>query len=164
MVVAVAQNRVIGSHGRLPWRLASDLQHFRALTLGKPVIMGRKTFTAMGKPLPGRDNIVITRDRTFAPAGVHSVPDLAAALTLARCLAKKHDAAEIMVIGGGEIYRAALGAADRIYLTRVHARPAGEVSFPPLDPALWQETSRRAMPQGPRDDHAADFLVFDRRR
>ena len=164
MVVAAAENGVIGSRGRLPWRLASDLKHFRALTLGKPVIMGRKTFAAIGKPLAGRENIVVSRDPSFRPAGVHAVGDLSAALDLARRLALQGGAQEIMVIGGGEIYRAALALADRIYLTRVHARPRGEVCLPPLDPTLWQETSRRAMPQGAGDDHAADFLVLERRR
>lgn len=164
LVVAVAENGIIGRAGALPWRMPSDLKTFRRLTLGKPVVMGRKTFQSLGKPLDGRDNIVVTRDSTFAAPGAHVVADLGAALDLGRALAAERGVAEVAVIGGGEIYRAALALADQVYLTRVAARPEGDATFPDLDPATWQETSREPIPRGPRDDHDAELVVYDRLR
>ena len=166
LVVAVAENNVIGRNGQLPWRLKSDLKHFRALTIGKPVIMGRKTYQSLGKPLAGRDNIVVTRDRNFAAAstGVAVVVDgVSAALDLGCRLAAEHGVDEVMVIGGAEIYRAALPWADRIYLTRVHASPDGDAMFD-ADAAVagWTEVAAEACPPGPRDDYRASFLIFDR--
>lgn len=162
LVVAVAENGVIGSEGGLPWRLSSDLKTFRRLTMGKPLIMGRRTFQSIGKPLDGRDNIVVTRDPYFAPEGVSVTDSIADALTLARVMARTRGADEVMIIGGAEIYDATLAVADRIYLTRVHASPAGDRHFVALDPAEWLERERETLPQGPKDDHAATLIVMDR--
>ncbi|MDX2203094.1 MAG: dihydrofolate reductase [Hyphomicrobiaceae bacterium] len=161
-VVAAADNGVIGRNGDLPWRLSSDLKHFRRVTLGKPVVMGRKTFASIGKPLDGRDNIVVTRDRAFAASGVDVVASPQAALALAAVKAKARGAAEIAVIGGGEIYAALLPLADRIYLTRVHAAPEGDTTFS-IDMAHWHEIERAEMPRTPKDAFAATFLTLDRR-
>jgi dihydrofolate reductase len=162
LVVAVAENGVIGRNGRLPWRMPTDLKRFRALTLGKPVVMGRKTYESLGKPLDGRDNIVVTRQKNFAAEGVHVVASLAEALALARTLAARRNADEIAVIGGTEVYRAALPLADRIYLTHVRARPEGDTILEPFDPITWRETSREALPQSANDQFPADFVVLDR--
>jgi dihydrofolate reductase len=146
----------------LPWRLSADLKRFRRLTMGKPLIMGRKTFQSIGGPLDGRDNIVITRNAGFRPPGAIAVPSLEAALTLAREYAELRGADEIMVIGGAEVYRALLPFADRIYLTRVHAAPEGDTLFPELAWENWREVSREPLPRGPGEEHAATLLVFDR--
>jgi len=162
-VVAVAENGVIGRKGQLPWRLPSDLQRFRRLTLGKPVIMGRKTYVSIGKPLDQRDNIVLTGQTGFAPPGVHVVATLEEALALGRTLAAGRGIDEIIVIGGADVFRAALPHASRIYLTLVHATPAGDVRLPPFDPKVWEETAREPMQQAARDEFAADFIVLDRK-
>ena len=162
-VVAVADNGVIGRDGKLPWRLSSDLKFFRRITLAKPVIMGRKTFASIGKPLDGRDNIVLTRQPGFAADGIAVAATPDEALALAAAKAKARGAEEIAVIGGGEIYAALLPHADRIYLTRVHAAPAGDATFA-FDAALWREVERADMPRTERDDHAATFITLDRVR
>ncbi|HLQ90634.1 MAG TPA: dihydrofolate reductase, partial [Xanthobacteraceae bacterium] len=143
LVAAVADNGVIGEGGGLPWRLKSDLAHFRAATIGKPVVMGRKTYHSIGKPLKGRTNIVVTRDRSFALPGVLVVPNLDAAFTAARGDALRRGVDEVAVIGGAEIYAQTLVRADRIVLTRVHSSPAGDTMFPTIDPAVWVESGRR---------------------
>lgn len=164
-VVAVARNGVIGRDGDLPWRIPSDLKLFRRLTMGKPVVMGRRTWSTLQKrPLDGRDNIVVTRDRSFTAPGaivVHTPQDAVAA---GRRCAEARGADEVAVIGGAEIYRALLDLADRIYLTEVDATPAGDVVFPALDPAHWREVSREALPRGERDEHGALLRVLDRVR
>jgi dihydrofolate reductase len=162
LVVAVAENGVIGRNGRLPWRMPTDLKRFRKVTMGKPVIMGRKTYESIGKPLDGRDNIVITRQQNFAAPGVHVVASVEAALALARKLAGERKVDEIAVIGGAEICRAALPIADRIYLTVVKGRPEGDTVLEPFDTALWRETSREALPRSANDQFPADFVVLDR--
>ncbi len=164
LIVAVSENGVIGRAGGLPWRLSSDLKTFRRLTMDKPIVMGRKTFQSIGKPLDGRDNIVVTRDPTFEAPGISTCESVADALTLARVLAKTRGAEEIMVIGGAEVYERAFSVADRIYLTRVHAEVEGDRHFAPLDAAEWRETSREALPQGPKDDHASTLFVYDRQK
>lgn len=161
LVAAVAENGVIGRKGGLPWRLKSDLQHFRAVTLGKPVVMGRKTWESIGRPLPGRTNIVATRDRAFTARGA-VVADLAAALEVARADALRRNVDAIAVIGGGDIYAQVFALATRLEITRVHARPDGETVFPPLDPAQWRETARRGFPAGPDDETSFDVLTFVR--
>jgi len=163
-VVAVAENGVIGRDGQLPWRLPTDLKRFRKLTLGKPVVMGRKTYESIGRPLDGRDNIVITRQRGFSPPGVHFAATLAEALALGRSLAGGRGANEVMVIGGAEVFRAALPRTERIYLTLVRGRPKGDILLEPFDPQTWQETAREPMPQTAGDQFPADFIVLDRRR
>lgn len=142
LVVAAGENNEIGKDGRMPWHLPADLKQFKSLTLGKPVIMGRRTFEAIGKPLVERRNIVVTSNPEFHAPGC----ELAASFTDALVIAA--GVAEIMVIGGAQIYRAALPRAQRIYLTRVHARFDADTFFPQLDSAEWLETGR--------EDHAAD--------
>jgi dihydrofolate reductase len=161
-VVAAAETGVIGRGGRLPWRIPSDLKAFRRLTFGKPVIMGRKTYQSIGKPLDQRDNIVVTRDRAFRPEGIIVAPSLEAALDQARALAAAKSIGEIMVIGGAELYRQALPLADRIYLTRVHAEPDGDALFPPLSPAEWREVSREPLPRDAADEYACTFIILER--
>ena len=135
LVVARADNGVIGRDGGLPWHLPDDLRHFRTLTIGKPVIMGRRTFVSIGRPLPQRHNIVLTRGQWTAE-GVTAVPDLDAAFAAAG------DVAEVAIIGGAAVYAAALPLATRVHLTEVHAAPAGDTALPPFDPADWRETAR----------------------
>jgi dihydrofolate reductase len=162
LVAAVAENGVIGRDGRLPWHLRSDLQHFRAVTLGHPAVMGRKTYDAIGKPLAGRTNIVVTRDPAFAAPGVVAAPGLDAALAIARGDALRRGAAEIMIIGGADLYHQTIDRAARLEITRVHARPEGDSVFPQIDPARWRETGRREHPAGRDDEAAFTTLVYER--
>ena len=132
LIVAVSDDGVIGRDGALPWRLSADLRYFKKRTMGKPVIMGRRTWASIGRPLPGRDNIVVTRNRAFDAPGATVVHDIESALDAAG------DTSEIMIIGGETLYRALLPRADRVYLTRVHvAVPDGDARFPDLDPSQW---------------------------
>lgn len=163
LVVAVAENGVIGRDGRLPWRMPSDLKTFRRLTMGKPIVMGRKTFQSIGKALDGRDNIVVTRDASFEAPGVSAVTSLGEALVLARVLARTRGVDEVMVIGGGEIFAAALPQASRIYWTTIHARPAGDVSFARPPETEWREVRSAAIPTGEKDEHGATLVVLERR-
>jgi dihydrofolate reductase len=162
--VAVAENGVIGANGDLPWRLPTDLKRFRKTTMGKPIVMGRKTYASIGKPLDGRDNIVVTRDRAFSAPGVQVVLGIEEGLALGRKLAVQRGMDEVVVIGGAEIFRATLASADRIYLTLVRGEPAGDTRLEAFDPAVWAETTREPMPQGPGDQYPADFIVLDRKR
>ncbi|MET0569103.1 MAG: dihydrofolate reductase [Hyphomicrobiaceae bacterium] len=161
-IVAVGENGVIGNAGALPWRLSTDLKLFRRLTLGKPVIMGRKTYESIGRPLDGRDNIVVTRDPAFGGVGLIVVQSVDAALERARELAAARNADEIAVIGGAEIFQALLPQADRIYLTRVHASPPGDTFFPTIDASAWHETSRERLLHGLKDQYEATLIVLDR--
>lgn len=161
-VVAVAENGVIGRDGTLPWRVAHDLKAFRRLTIGKPVIMGRKTFDSIGKPLDGRDNIVVTRNPDFGAPGVERVGSIDDALALARTRAAARGVDEITVIGGAEIFAASLAHADRIYLTRIHARPEGDTVFPELDPGVWREVSQAQIPPDDRDTATATLYTYER--
>ncbi len=163
LVVAVSKNGVIGRDGGLPWTLSSDLKLFRQLTLGKPVIMGRKTWESIGRPLDKRLNIVVTRGAPIAAPEVRTAASLDDALAVARARAEADGVDEIAVIGGGEIYRQALPKADRIYLTEVDIEAEGDTIFPPLDPVTWQETSRQPYPQGPKDSAAFVLRVLDRK-
>ena len=162
LVVAVARNGVIGRDGGLPWRLSSDLKTFRRLTMGKPLIMGRRTFQSLGKPLDGRDNLVVTRDAAFAAPGAEVFPDLEAALAMAQTRASARDVDEIMVIGGAGLYRQIIGRADRLYWTEVDATPDGDTHFPAFDRTGWREVAREAIPCGPKDDHAATLITLER--
>ncbi|TMJ73122.1 MAG: dihydrofolate reductase [Alphaproteobacteria bacterium] len=161
-VVATAENGLIGRNGKLPWRLPSDLKRFRQVTLGKPVVMGRKTYDSIGKPLDGRENIVVTRQAGFSRPGVHVASSVEQALALGQELAEGRGVDEVMVIGGAEVYRVALPRAERIYLTLVHAEPEGDARFHALDPQQWRETAREPMPHGPNDQFSAEFIVLDR--
>lgn len=162
LVAAVAENGVIGRNGKLPWHIRSDLQYFKATTMGRPVVMGRKTYESIGKPLPGRTNIVVTRDADFAVPGVVVVHDLDAALDAARKDAVQRGVDEIAVIGGTDIFRQTWPLADRLALTVVHARPEGDTFFPEIDPTQWKEIERRPQDKGPQDDCAFSFVTYVR--
>lgn len=161
LVVAAAENRVIGRGGHLPWRIPSDLRLFRRLTMGKPVIMGRKTFESIGKPLDGRDNIVVTRDFAFSAAGVIAKSTLEAAVEEGRTLAAVRGVDEVMVIGGAEIFRELLPQAQRIYLTRVHGTPEGDTFLPTIPPDEWHEVSREPLPRGDMDEYPCSLVVLE---
>jgi len=161
-VIAVAENGVIGRNGQLPWRMPTDLKRFRKLTLGKPVIMGRKTYQSIGKPLDGRDNIVVTRQKDFAAPGVHALDTVAGAIALGRELASRRRVSEVAVIGGGDVFRAALPLAGRVYLTLVHGSPDGDIVLDAFDPKVWRETAREPMQQAAGDQFPAEFIVLDR--
>ena len=164
LVAAVGENGVIGSAGDMPWRLSSDLKRFKRLTTGHPVLMGRKTFVSIGRPLPGRTNIVVTRDSGFSHEGIHVVASLKAGLETAQQVATDAGKDAVMVIGGGEIYAATMDIADRLEITRVHASPAGDTRFPVIDPALWLETTRETPERGEKDSADVTFLTYHRRR
>lgn len=157
LVVAVARNGVIGRNNDLPWRLPDDLRYFKSVTLGKPVIMGRKTFVSIGRPLPGRPNIVLTRDTRWQADGIDRVHDFPAALTAAASYGP-----EAMVIGGADLFALALPVARTLYLTEVQMDPDGDVHFPAFDRSEWTEVSRT--PGQPAEDgtHTHDFVVLDR--
>lgn len=155
LVVARANNGVIGRDGGLPWHLPADLRHFKAVTMGKPIIMGRRTFESIGRPLPGRHNIVLTRGDWTAD-GVTVVADLAAAFAAAG------EVDEIAIIGGAAVYAAALPFAWRVYLTEVHATPAGDTMLPAFDPAVWLETARDDQ-AGDGDGPGYSFVTLERR-
>ena len=158
-VVAVAENGVIGSNGELPWSsLPDDLQHFKRLTLGHPVVMGRRTYDSLGRALPKRPNIVVTRQAGWAAPGCETAGSLPAALARAHQLDE-----EVCVIGGGEIYREALPAADVIYLTEVHHSFEGDAYFPPLSPSEWREETRERHEADERHAYAFSFVTLRRR-
>lgn len=160
-IVARADNGVIGRGNGLPWRLSADMKYFKATTMGKPMVMGRKTFESIGRPLPGRTTIVVTRDPGFSADGVKVAHDLDSALRLAKTVAAADGADEIIVAGGSEIYALALDRADRIYLTEVHCAVDGDAYFPDLDPAEWRETAREDF-DAPADGYGYSFVVLDR--
>lgn len=162
LIVAMAENRVIGRDNALPWHISADLKNFRRITMGKPVIMGRRTFDSIGKPLPGRPNVVITRNPNFAAEGVHAASDMDAALSLARELGVSAGAAEIMVIGGGQIYETALRHARRLYLTLVHEHMDGDAYFPAYSAADWHEISRERHQPEDESSPGFSFLVLER--
>ena len=162
IVAGVARNGVIGESGRLPWRLSSDLKRFKALTWGKPMLMGRKTFASIGRALAGRETIVLTRDRAFAADGVIVAHELEAALKLASERARAMGANEIIIAGGGAIYAQTIERASRLHITEVALDAVGDVRFPPIDPNLWAETRREQGHRGPQDE--ADFALVDYER
>ena len=161
-VVAIAENGVIGAGGAIPWRQKSDMARFKALTIGKPVIMGRKTFESLRRPLPGRTNIVITRDAAYRAAGAVVTTSAADAEAVARGDALRRSVTEIAVIGGAEIYRQWLDRADRLEITEVHARPEGDTHFG-IDTAKWEETARIRHPAGPDDSADFSYVTYRRR-
>lgn len=162
LIAAIADNGVIGRGNGLPWRLKSDLQHFRALTMGKPVVMGRKTFLSIGKPLPGRTTIVVSRDRTFAAAGSVVAPSLEAALATARGDALRRGVDEIIVAGGAEIYAQAMTLATRLAVTEVHKSVEGDARFPDIDRSAWREIARNEQQPGAEDEAAFAFVSYGR--
>ncbi|MGB3274521.1 MAG: dihydrofolate reductase [Xanthobacteraceae bacterium] len=162
-VVAIADNGVIGQDGGMPWRLSSDLKRFKRLTLGKPVVMGRKTFASIGRPLPGRTNIVVTRDPGFAVPGVAVAPTPEHALEAARGDALRRGASDIAVIGGANIFAQLWDHAARLEITKVHASPQGDTRLPPINREIWLETAREHHPAGPGDSADVTYLTYRRR-
>lgn len=158
LVVAMGSNRVIGRDNALPWHLPADLKHFRAVTLGKPVVMGRRTHESIGRPLPERTNIVISRDAAYRAAGCIVLPSLEAAYDYCR------DSAEVMVIGGASLYRQALPTAQRIYLTEIRQDFSGDTVFPEIDAAAWREVAREDRPADDRNPYPHSFIVLERTR
>jgi dihydrofolate reductase len=164
LVIAVAENGVIGAGGAMPWRLKSDMQRFKALTLNKPVVMGRKTFQSLRRPLPGRTNIVVTRDAEFRAAGAIVTGSFADARAIAEADALRRFATEIAVIGGAEIYAQWMQCADRLEVTEVHARPDGDTRLPAISAADWEETARVRNPAGPGDSADFSYVTYRRRK
>jgi dihydrofolate reductase len=162
LIAAIAPNGVIGRGNALPWRLRSDLQHFRALTMGRPVVMGRKTFLSIGRPLPGRTTIVVSRDQNFAAPSVVVAPDLAAAFAVARGDALRRGVGDVFVAGGAEIYAHAMAAATRLAITEVCQAVEGDVRFPSIDRNVWQEIARDEHEPGTGDDAAFAFVSYRR--
>jgi len=162
ILAAVAENGVIGRGNALPWRLKSDMTHFRALTMGKPVLMGRKTYQSIGKPLSGRTTIVVSRDRDFAMPGIIVALNLDAALAAARGDALRRGGDTIIVAGGAEIYAQAMPQATALAITEVRARSDGDAYFPAIDADLWRETARRECAPGAEDAAAFAFVKYRR--
>jgi dihydrofolate reductase len=162
LVAAVAENGVIGRGNTLPWRLKSDMVHFRARTMAKPVVMGRKTYLSIGRPLPGRTTIVVSRDRSFAAPGILVAPSLESALAAARGDALRRGVDAIIVAGGADLYAQAMPQATGLAITEVHMRVEGDVCFPAIDPKLWRETSRREHDAGVEDAAAFAFVDYER--
>ena len=170
LIVAAAENNVIGRGGALPWRLPADLAHFKRLTMGAAILMGRKTYDSIGRPLPGRKSIVLTRDTAWR--AIHDAPltkELLVVESLEQAIAlaaqtEVENKAEVFIIGGGEIYQLALPQADRVYLTRVHATVEGDATFPALDPTEWRLASSEAQPADQRNEHPCTFEVWERQR
>lgn len=160
IVVAVAENGVIGAAGDMPWRLPSDLKHFKSATLGKPIIMGRKTWQSIGRALPGRTNIVVSKDTGLATEGAELVGSLVEGLERAREIAGEDG--EICVIGGGKIYAQAIGLADRLYVTHIRAEIAGDTYFPAIDPTVWHLKETGEPVRGEEDSAAMVFAVYER--
>ena len=161
VIVAAAENGVIGRNNTLPWHLSEDLRYFKKVTLGKPIVMGRKTFESIGRPLPGRTNIVITRNPGFQAEGVRVVASLDDALRLAQDIASIEGVRELVVIGGAEIYKAAIPRADRLYITEVHASVEGDACLPPIEWSDWQEVGRERYPAQDPNPYDYSFVVYE---
>lgn len=162
IVVAAAENGVIGADNDMPWHISSDLKRTKALTMGKPLVMGRATYQSIGRPLPGRDTIILTRDKGFSEPGCTVCHTLGGALDIARGYALRRGADEVIIFGGAQIYGQAMPFADRIYLTRVHANPEGTAYFPDPDPRTWKKVSDERAPRGPKDSAEHSVLVFEK--
>jgi len=160
LLAAVADNGIIGRDNGLPFRQSSDLKRFKQLSMGKPLVMGRKTYLSIGKPLPGRTNIVVTRDPSFNVVGVVTAMSLDAAMTVARGDALRRGADAIVVIGGTDIFKQTMPLADRLEITHVHARPEGDVSFPPIEETRWRATDRSDHPAGPQDEASFSYVTY----
>lgn len=163
MIAGVARNNVIGADGGIPWKIPGDMAFFKRTTMGKPIVMGRKQYETVGRPLPGRTNIVVTRQPGYAPEGVIVVNSLDAALEKARETAIADGVDEVMVIGGGDIYAQAMPLADRLYISHVDLAPEGDVLFPPIDPAVWRVVGEPEAPASDKDSAAFRVRVYERR-
>lgn len=164
IIVAVSRNGIIGRDGDMPWRLSSDLKRFKALTLGKPVVMGRKTYDSIGKPLPGRPNVVISRQAAIDHPDVSMTQSLPEAIALAERLALETGVDEVCIVGGGQIYAQAIGLADRMCVTHVEVDVEGDAAFPAIDPDVWQAGETLEVPAGEKDSYATRYVVYERRR
>lgn len=162
LIVAVAENGVIGRDGTMPWRLSTDLKRFKSITVGHPVIMGRKTWDSLKKPLPERANIIITRDKSFSREGAIVAHSFSEARKLAEEEAVKAETDEIFVIGGGAIFKEALPFADRMYVTEILSSVEGDTFFPPFNPENWRALSSEMVPEGPKDTFPTRFVVYER--
>jgi dihydrofolate reductase len=162
LIAAMATNRVIGRNNNLPWHLPNDLKYFKQATMGKPIMMGRKTFESIGRPLPGRTNIVITRDQAYSAEGIRVVHSIEEALVLAESIALLDGAEELMVIGGEQLYQAVLPRAQRLYLTHVHAEVEGDAWFPVIDFDQWQELGREDFSADGPNPYDYSFVVYSR--
>lgn len=162
LIVAMAENRIIGINNALPWHLPNDLKYFKAITMGKPVIMGRKTHESIGRPLPGRTNIVISRDTELEFEGCSAVADIEEAVELAENIALIDGAAEAIIIGGAQIYQLTLPLVERIYLTQVHAQVKGDTYFPEFDTDEWQQVGREDFQAEGNNPYDYSFIVLDR--
>ena len=158
LIAAMAKNRIIGRNNQLPWRIPADLKHFKVLTMGKPIIMGRKTYESIGRPLPGRDNIVLTGDVTYRAEGCEVVHSIAQALQVAGAVE------EAMIVGGSDLYRQTIGDADRLYLTLVKAEVEGDAWFPKIDSRQWREIKREAHRADDSNQYDYAFVVLERAR
>ncbi|HEX7923777.1 MAG TPA: dihydrofolate reductase [Bradyrhizobium sp.] len=163
LVVAVAENGVIGKDNAIPWRLKSDLRRLKAITLNKPIVMGRKTFESLPRPLPGRTNIVVTRDVNYRARGAIVTNSFENAHAIALGDALRRFATEIAIIGGAEIYAQWMGIADRLEITEVHARPDGDTRFDKIDTKAWEEVARVRNPAGPDDSVDFSYVTYRRR-
>ncbi len=163
IIVAVAENGVIGRDGDMPWKLSTDLKRFKAITMGNPIVMGRKTFDSIGRVLPGRQNIVITRNAEFKVEGVKAVASLEEAIEVGRQWAIENDAKEISILGGGEIFRQSLKLADRLYYTKVKASLEGDTHFPEINLQDWRVSHEENLPSGPKDNFETKFIIYEKR-
>jgi dihydrofolate reductase len=162
MIVATADNNIIGKDNDMPWHLPADLAYFKKVTLGKPIIMGRKTFESIGRPLPGRRNIVISRDESYQAEGIDSVTSVEQALALVDGSDGNDGAEEIMVIGGGAIYAHCLPKADRLYITHIKAAIDGDTQFPNYDDGSWKKTASDVRDSDEKNVHQLDFCVYEK--
>jgi len=162
MIVATADNNIIGKDNDMPWHLPADLAYFKKVTLGKPIIMGRKTYESIGRPLPGRRNIVISRDETYAASGIDTVVSVEQALSLVDGSDGNEAVDEIMVIGGGAIYKHCLPKADRLYVTHINAAIDGDTQFPHYDDGSWQKTSSELRESDDKNIYNLDFCIYQR--
>mgnify|MGYP000611756060 CR=1 FL=1 len=162
LIAAFAQNRVVGIENRLPWHLPEDLKYFKRTTSGKAIIMGRKTYDSIGRPLPNRTNIVVTRNPEFTAPGIKVVTSLEAAIELAKEVNHINGVDEVMVIGGASIYESALPIADRLYLTHVHAEVAGDAYFPEVNFKQWAEVSREDYKASEKNPYDYSFVVYEK--
>jgi dihydrofolate reductase len=164
MIAAVAENGVIGSDNAMPWRLPGDFAYFKRVTMGKPLVMGRKTFESIGRPLPGRTNIVVSREKGYQPDGVLVIDSLDAALIHARAIAEADGVDEIMIGGGAAVYAALMPVAERLYITHVALRPEGDTFFPAIDPAIWALVTEPDVPASEKDTASFRACVYERRK
>lgn len=164
MIAAVGRNGAIGAKGDLPWRLPSDFAFYKRTTMGRPLIMGRKTFESIGRPLPGRTNIVVTRQADYAPDGVEVFGSLKDAIARAQEIAQRDGVDEVFINGGGELYREAMGLAERLYITHVDAVPDGDTFFPQIDPVEWTGRVVPDVMAGERDSTKFEIRVYERRQ